>query len=151
MPKATKASDKKAASGKAKSAKAGTPKASAKPPAKSAKVAKPAAGKPAAAKTKPAAKPAVRKETSIHVDLPLPGLGSTALGSALPGLGAAASATAIPGFQAPHKSEPRPPMAIAPGKGFDPKGEEWRNRHGHGQVSGGPPPSRPFKGGGRGR
>ncbi|MFO1187455.1 MAG: hypothetical protein U1E87_08415 [Alphaproteobacteria bacterium] len=149
MPKATKASDKKSAG---KSAKAGTPKTSAKSPAKSAKIAKPAASKPAPAKGKPAPKPSVtKKETSIHVDLPLPGLGSSAMGSALPGLGAASGSTAIPGFQAPQKTEAKGPVPLAPGKGYDPKGAEWRNRHGHGQVSGGPPPSRPFKGGGRGR
>lgn len=149
MPKPPKASDKKSAAPKAKAgAKAPPPKAAAKSPAKSAKVAKPSAAKPAAtAKGKPAPKPAAAK---APIAIPLPGLGVSSSGIALPGLGATSS-TAIPGFKAPPKAEPKAQLQHAPGKAFDPKSEDWRNRHGKGQAGSGAPPNRPFKGGARGR
>jgi len=76
----------------------------------------------------------------------------------LPGVSAQAKSNlSLPGVKAPGKGEkfaptPLKPAPRLPGKAFDPKSEDWKKGgHGHGQVSGGPPPTRPFKGGGRGR
>jgi hypothetical protein len=87
----------------------------------------------------------------LEPDLPLEGI-ATVGRTVLPGLGAPArSAPPLPGAKAPPKLELKKPGPLVPGKAFDPKGADWKNRHGHGQVTGGPPPTRPFKGGGRGR
>jgi hypothetical protein len=115
--------------------------------------AKPAPRKPASKAAVKSPKPKQRAAQSpLKAGLPLPGVSAPAKAAPLPGIKAPArSNRALPGVLGPAKAEAKKLSPLVPGKTFDPKGADWKNRHGHGQVSGGPPPTRPFKGGGRGR